>query len=44
MYVDYGEIWQFSDEIHKFLGNLPKISTGKTIIRFEIVLKITNYF
>ncbi|MCV0399555.1 MAG: GDP-mannose dehydrogenase [Nitrosarchaeum sp.] len=26
--VDYDEMWQFSDEIHKFLGNRPKMFPG----------------
>ena len=26
--VDYDEMWSFSDEIHKFLGNRPKIYPG----------------
>ena len=26
--VDYNEIWSFSDEIHKFLGNRPKMFPG----------------
>jgi len=26
--VDYDEMWSFSDEIHKFLGNRPKMFPG----------------
>jgi hypothetical protein len=26
--VDYDEMWSFSDEIHKFLGNSPKMFPG----------------
>jgi len=26
--VDYNEMWSFSDEIHKFLGNRPKLFPG----------------
>ena len=26
--VDYDEMWQFSDEIHKYLGNRPKMFPG----------------
>ena len=26
--VDYDEMWEFSDEIHKFLGNRPKMFPG----------------
>ena len=26
--VDYDEMWSFSDEIHKFLGNRPKLFPG----------------
>ena len=26
--VDYDEMWSFSDEIHKFLGNRPKMYPG----------------
>ena len=26
--VDYGEMWKFSDEIHKILGNRPKMYPG----------------
>ena len=26
--VDYDEMWQFSDEIHKFVGNRPKMFPG----------------
>ena len=26
--VDYDEMWTFSDEIHKFLGNRPKMFPG----------------
>jgi len=26
--VDYDEMWQFSDEIHKFIGNRPKMFPG----------------
>ena len=26
--VDYAEMWLFSDEIHKFLGNRPKMHPG----------------
>ena len=26
--VDYYEMWSFSDEIHKFLGNRPKMFPG----------------
>ena len=26
--VDYDEMWQFSDEIHKILGNRPKMFPG----------------
>jgi len=26
--VDYDEMWEFSDEIHKFLGNRPKMYPG----------------
>ena len=26
--VDYDEMWLFSDEIHKFLGNRPKMFPG----------------
>ena len=26
--VDYDEMWTFSDEIHKFLGNRPKMYPG----------------
>ena len=26
--VDYDEMWEFSDEIHKFLGNRPKLYPG----------------
>lgn len=26
--VDYDEMWEFSDEIHKFLGNRPKLFPG----------------
>ena len=26
--VDYNEMWSFSDEIHKFLGNRPKMFPG----------------
>ena len=26
--VDYEEMWSFSDEIHKFLGNRPKMFPG----------------
>ena len=27
-HVDYDEMWSFSDEIHKFLGNRPKLFPG----------------
>lgn len=27
-HVDYNEMWSFSDEIHKFLGNRPKMYPG----------------
>ena len=27
-HVDYDEMWEFSDEIHKFLGNRPKMFPG----------------
>jgi arginine/lysine/ornithine decarboxylase len=26
--VDYDEMWSFADEIHKFLGNRPKLFPG----------------
>ncbi|MCJ8305488.1 MAG: hypothetical protein HRU07_00375 [Nitrosopumilus sp.] len=26
--VDYDEMWEFSDEIHKFIGNRPKLFPG----------------
>ncbi|MEM4245594.1 MAG: hypothetical protein QXR60_05330 [Candidatus Nanoarchaeia archaeon] len=26
--VDYDEMWSFADEIHKFLGNRPKMYPG----------------
>ena len=26
--VDYDEMWSFSEEIHKFLGNRPKMYPG----------------
>ena len=26
--VDYDEMWSFADEIHKFLGNRPKMFPG----------------
>jgi hypothetical protein len=26
--VDYNEMWSFSNEIHKFLGNRPKMFPG----------------
>ena len=26
--IDYDEMWEFSDEIHKFLGNRPKMFPG----------------
>jgi hypothetical protein len=26
--VDYDEMWSFSDEIHNFLGNRPKMYPG----------------
>ena len=26
--IDYDEMWSFSDEIHKFLGNRPKMFPG----------------
>ena len=26
--VDYDEMWEFSDEIHKYLGNRPKMYPG----------------
>jgi hypothetical protein len=26
--VDYDEMWSFSDDIHKFLGNRPKLFPG----------------
>jgi len=26
--IDYDEMWNFSDEIHKFLGNRPKMYPG----------------
>jgi hypothetical protein len=26
--IDYDEMWSFSDEIHKFLGNRPKMYPG----------------
>ena len=26
--VDYDEMWSFSDEIHRFLGNRPKMFPG----------------
>ena len=26
--VDYDEMWEFSNEIHKFLGNRPKLYPG----------------
>ena len=26
--VNYDEMWSFSDEIHKFLGNRPKMYPG----------------
>ena len=26
--IDYDEMWSFSDEIHKFLGNRPKMHPG----------------
>ena len=26
--VDYDEMWEFSDEIHKFIGNRPKMFPG----------------
>jgi hypothetical protein len=26
--VDYDEMWQFADEIHKYLGNRPKMFPG----------------
>ena len=26
--IDYEEMWSFSDEIHKFLGNRPKMFPG----------------
>jgi hypothetical protein len=26
--VDYNEMWEFSDEIHKILGNRPKMYPG----------------
>ena len=27
-HVDYDEMWTFSDEIHKYLGNRPKMYPG----------------
>ena len=27
-HVDYDEMWSFSDEIHKYLGNRPKMFPG----------------
>ena len=26
--VDYNEMWEFSDEIHRYLGNRPKMFPG----------------
>jgi len=26
--IDYDEMWSFADEIHKFLGNRPKMFPG----------------